>query len=398
MNCRAFHVTTIAISLTLLTVQSAAQDAPSISIDQQIILEHDDGKSLWFHPRACAIPDSDGHIVMTIQQHLQKSDYYSGLYVMHSRDNGATWTDPDPRPELAWRDEAPDVTVSVCDVTPGWHAPSGKLIAIGVKVRYRDGVQVYEKPQSHAAAYTVYDPKEDSWSEWKFVDMPDPAGKFYLVTPGCVQWHVRDDGDVLVPMYFRRADEKAHHATIVQCRFDGETLSYVKHGEELSLDVERGFVEPSLIKFNDRFFLTLRNDQKAYVTTSDDGLNYEPPKPWTFDDGQELGSYNTQQHWVTIGGKLYLAYTRRGANNDHIMRNRAPLFMSEVDTEKLQTIRNTEVVLIPERGGAMGNFGANVINKNEAWVTVSEGVWNDDYRARGATGATFIARIKVNGE
>ena len=70
--------------------------------------------------------------------------------------------------------------------------------------------------------------------------------------------------------------------------------------------------------------------------------------------------------------------------------------MSEVDTEKLQTIRNTEIVLIPERGGAMGNFGANAINENEALVTVSEGVWNDDYRARGATGATFIARIKVD--
>ena len=224
MSFHVIRITTAVISATLLMFQSYAQDALSISVEQQIILEHDDGKSLWFHPRACAIPNSDGHIVMTIQQHLQKSDYYSGLYVMHSRDNGATWTDPDPRPELAWRDEAPDVTVSVCDVTPGWHAPSGKLIAIGVKVRYRDGVQVYEKPQSHAAAYTVYDPKEDSWSEWQFVDMPDQAGKFYLVTPGCVQWHVRDDGQVLVPMYFRRADEKAHHATIVQCRFDGETL------------------------------------------------------------------------------------------------------------------------------------------------------------------------------
>ncbi len=391
---------TAVLVIALLTLSSAAAIAQSngITIDRQMVLEHDDGKSLWFHPRACAIPGSDGHIVMTLQKHLQKSDYYSGLYVMHSRDNGATWTKPEPRPELAWRDEAPDVTVAVCDVTPGWHAPTGKLIAIGVKVRYRDGVQTYEKPQSHAAAYAVYDPKNDTWSEWKFVDMPDPEGKFYLVTPGCVQWHVREDGDILMPVYFRGPENAPYQATVVQCRFDGETLSYVAHGDEFALDVDRGFVEPSLIKFGDKYYLTLRNDQKAYVTTGDDGLHFASPKPWTFDDGEDLGSYNTQQHWASVGGKLFLVYTRRGANNDHIMRNRAPLFMAEVDTETLQTIRDTEIVLIPERGGAMGNFGVNAINENVSLVTVSEGVWNDEYRARGATGATFVTRITAEKE
>ncbi len=397
MRVWTIHLALALVSSTFILPIVFAQPS-GITAERQIILEHDDGKSLWFHPRACAIPNSGGHVVMTLQKHLQKSDYYSGLYVMHSRDNGATWTTPDPRPELAWRDEAPDVTVAVCDVTPGWHAPTGKLIAIGVKVRYRDGVQVYEKPQSHAAAYTVYDPENDSWTDWRFVDMPDPTGKFYMVTPGCVQWHVRDDGDVLMPVYFRGPEVSPYVATVVRCGFDGETLTYIENGTEFSLDVERGFVEPSLIKFGDRFYLTLRNDQKAYVTVGDDGLHFETPKPWTFDDGQELGSYNTQQHWLTLGDQLYLVYTRRGANNDHVMRNRAPLFMSEVDTEKLQTIRDTEIVVIPERGAAMGNFGANAISENEAWVTVSEGVWNDEYRARGATGATFIARIKAAGK
>jgi hypothetical protein len=369
-----------------------------ITVDRQTIVEHDDGNFLWFHPRAAIIPDSGGHSVMTLQQHLQKSDYYSGLYVMHSRDFGQTWTQPEAIPELAWRDEPPDVTVAVCDVTPGWHAPTNKLIAIGVKVRYRDGVQVYEKPQSHAAAYAVYDPAADSWSDWKFVDMPDPTGTFYLVTPGCVQWHVRDDGDLLVPMYFRSSDEKAHHATIVHCKFDGETMTYAGHGDELSLDVERGLVEPSLIKFGGRFYLTLRNDVKAYVTSGEDGLRFDPIKPWTFDDGEELGSYNTQAHWLTVGGKLYLVYTRRGADNDHVMRNRAPLFMAEVDPEALHVVRDTEIVVLPERGAAMGNFGVNMINENEAWVTVSEGIWNDDMRQRGATGATFLARVTANTE
>ncbi|MFO0919905.1 MAG: hypothetical protein U0872_16530 [Planctomycetaceae bacterium] len=45
-----------------------------------------------------------------------------------------------------------------------------------------------------------------------------------------------------------------------------------------------------------------------------------------------------------------MAYTRRGANNDHIARHRAPLFVAQVDLQSLQVIRSTEQILLPERG------------------------------------------------
>jgi hypothetical protein len=67
--------------------------------------------------------------------------------------------------------------------------------------------------------------------------------------------------------------------------------------------------------------------------------------------------------------------------------------MARVDPDHLQIIKATERVLIPERGGELGNFGACTIDASESWVTVSEGVWSDDARRRGAKGATFIARI-----
>jgi len=67
------------------------------------------------------------------------------------------------------------------------------------------------------------------------------------------------------------------------------------------------------------------------VTSGTDGLHFDPPKPWKFDDGADLGSYNTQAHWAQHGDKLYLVYTRKGAKNDHVFRHRAPLFMAEVD-------------------------------------------------------------------
>jgi len=381
----------LGLAVGLAVVVPALAAPLDYTVDLRTVLTHDDGKFLWFHPRATPMPDGHG-VVMTLQKHLHKSDFYSGVYVMHS-DDGERWEGPELHPQLDWEQESEDVVIAVCDVTPGWHAPTGKVLAIGAKVRYRDGKQLYDAPQSRAAAYAVHNPRADEWSGWKLIEPPDPTGAFYLVTAGCVQWLVADNGDVLVPIYFRESGTKQNKATVMRCSFDGDTLRYRAHGDVLSLPVERGLVEPSLTRFDNRYFLTLRNDVKAYVTRGDDGMHFEPIRPWTFDDGEEIGSYNTQQHWLTHSDGLYLVYTRRGADNDHIMRNRAPLFMARVNPQALHLIRSTERAIVPERGGTLGNFGATALSRDESWVTVSEGVWNEDARKRGATGATFIARI-----
>src|SRR5690606_8737114 len=93
---------------------------------------------------------------------------------------------------------------------------------------------------------------------------------------------------------------------------------------------------------------------------------------------QVLGSYNTQQHWVTHSDALYLVYTRRGANNDHVFRHRAPLFIGQVDPEKLCVLRNTEQVLMPETGVDLGNFGVMDLNPRETWVVTSEASFPKD--------------------
>lgn len=91
-----------------------------------------------------------------------------------------------------------------------------------------------------------------------------------------------------------------------------------------------------------------------------------------WDDGADLGNYNTQQHWVTHSNGLFLVYTRKGAHNDHVFRHRAPLFIAQVDPEKLCVVRSTERVLVPERGARLGNFGVAEVSENETWVTVAE--------------------------
>ncbi|AGA26754.1 GDSL-type esterase/lipase family protein [Singulisphaera acidiphila] len=361
------------------------------------VLEHDDGKFLWYHPRVTAIPRPDApenpNVLMTLQKHLNVSDHYSGLSVMRSKDLGRTWTGPDAVAELDWVRAPGDVDVAVADVTPGWHPATGKVLAVGAQVRYsQKGEQLEDQHRSNQTAYAVFDPDSGRWTPWRRLEMP--AGEsFHLARSACAQFVVEPDGSVLLPFYIGRSAEVPYAVTMVRCGFDGDKLVYREQGNVLTLDVARGLYEPSLIRAGGRYFLTIRNDLKGYVTASDDGLHYRPVKAWTFDDGQELGSYNTQQHWLAHGGGLFLVYTRRGANNDHIIRHRAPLFLAQLDPIRLSVIRETERVVVPERGAELGNFGAAAINDRESWITVSEGLWDKSARERGAKGALFVARV-----
>lgn len=369
---------------------ATATEPPDFTVKLETVMKHDDGQFLWFHPRAAAIP---GGVMMTLQKHLKVSDYYSGLHFMTREGVDGPWTGPVLTPELDWFKQPDGVTLSVADVTPGWHEKSGKLIALGARVRYSpQGQQLEDVKRSHQTVYAVYDPKTQKWTPWRLLELP-PDDEFNFARNACAQWLVQPNGNLLVPLYISKSVKERFSTTVVECRFDGNELSFLKQGNVLSLEIARGLYEPSLTQFDGRYYLTLRNDERGYVSVSDDGLQFAEPKPWTFDDSAELGSYNTQQHWLTHSDGLFLVYTRRGANNDHIVRHRAPLFMAQVDPEKLHLIRSSEKVVVAERGAEMGNFGASAINANESWVTVSEGMFMKDSAKRGAEGATFVARI-----
>ncbi len=364
-----------------------------------VITQHWDGKFCWSQARVASIPgmgkNGQPRLITTMQKwFVAHSDFYSGLYTMQSDDMGATWTEPKEESALGWRYRKDSVIVGICDITPGWHVPTGKLLALGHTVYYKKegGELLGQRPRS--TAYAVYDPETDHWSPWKQLKMPD-ENKFFNSGSGCGQWVVQEDGKLLVPAYFKAKGDttNCYTSTILHCSFDGEQLTYDKHGEELSWNVPRGVYEPSLTFYKGRYYLTLRNDIKAYVSVSDDAMQWQPFKPWTFDDGSELGSYNTQQHWATHSDGLFLVYTRRGANNDHIPRNRAPLFMARVDTDKLQVLKSTEQIMIPERGAMMGNFGVSNISENETWVTVGENMYPPENLDLGADGSVLAARI-----
>jgi len=104
---------------------------------------------------------------------------------------------------------------------------------------------------------------------------------------------------------------------------------------------------------------------------------------------------------VTHDDALFLVYTRRGANNDHVFRHRAPLFIGQVDPERLRVIRATERIAIPERGARLGNFGITEVSKNETWIVTCE--WMQTWKQAsiiipvdnkyGADNSTYAARL-----
>ncbi|MCB1275514.1 sialidase family protein [Prosthecobacter sp.] len=384
------------LSFGILTSLHAAEP---YEIRLETITKGYDGKMCWVHPRAGAIPGSPPQVVLTMQKLLLTgSDVFYALNHVSTSDLGKTWTQPvEHANTLGRREEAGGVIVAACDFTPKWHAKSGKLLGIGHTVRYSDNKVIHERPRE--TCFAVFDPKTSTWSPWTPMPMPDGV-KFYNAGAGSVQRVDLENGDILLPIYFKAKGDKYYRVTVLRCSFDGSTLRYVEQGNDLSLESGRGVYEPSLIRCAGKFYLTQRNDTAGYVCVSDDGLHFSEPKKWCWGDGSDLGNYNTQQHWVAHHDDLYLVYTRRGANNDHVFRHRAPLFMAEVDKATLTVKRETERVLVPERGARLGNFGVCEVNEDEVWVTVAEWMQKNGPdivikpdNALGADNSVYAARI-----
>ena len=374
-----------------------------------------DRKTCFVHARAAAIPGTPPSVVMTMHPlRLTGCDVFYSVHDLRTDDGGKTWTGPAEHADTLGRRPCADADEEgFINPYPQWHQGTGVVLCIGDSIGYKDDA-LMPQPRPVKPGYTVYDAAARTWSPWKKLQLPDPD-KFYETYSGSTQRIDLPNGEILLPAAFclpRTAGDPAtphvEHgggvqevAIVMRCTFDGRTLRYVEHGTELTVPEARGFCEPSLAYAGDRYFLTLRNDLAGYVTSGTDGLHFAQPRRWTFDDGSDLGNYNTQQHWVTHGDDLCLVYTRRGADNDHVVRHRAPLFIAQVDKDRLCVIRETEQILVPERGARLGNFGVTKIGEHETWVTAAEWMqgrlpdwWNPLHCERhGSDNSIFVARI-----
>ncbi len=402
----------VAVEQSQFTVES-----PRFTVERIVAHQGFDGETCWVHARAGAIPpQQQGNlsdqplVVMTMQKLLLTgSDVFFGLNETRSSDGGLSWTAPSPQDvfkrqtfqsptlgNLPGTSVAVDMlrtgdVTTVCDFVPAWHVASQRLLGLGQTVWYRDNRVMTPRPRG--IAYSVYDAVRNTWEPWKTLALP-AIPRFHDAGSGSAQRVDLPGGDILIPFYFKEPSSKRYSTAVCRCRFDGHSLWYIEHGTEMSVPEQRGLYEPSLTRFRDRYYVTMRNDECGYVSVSDDGITFAEPKQWLFDDGEDLGNYNTQQHWVTHNEGLFLVYTRRRANNDHVFRHRAPLFIARVDPTTLRVIRSTEQILIPEHGARLGNFGVVDVSPNETWVTAAEWMQPQGVESYGSDNRVYVAKLK----
>ena len=197
---------------------------------------------------------------------------------------------------------------------------------------------------------------------------------------------------------FLYASEQSNRVTVYRTQFDGEKFELLEHGNILENHAGRGVMEPSLIDCNGQVYITLRaEDGHGYWAVSDDGINFSAIRPWEFDNGERFETDTTQQHFVKIGGKLFLSYTRNAGFNQNVSRFRAPLFIAEVDMKTMKLKRETEQTVFPADGdwanpdtvALSGNFHPLMLKDGSAMI------FDGSVRGCDRTGVTMFSHLTL---
>ncbi|MBT3272853.1 MAG: exo-alpha-sialidase [Spirochaetales bacterium] len=367
------------------------------NIEQTIMSHGRENETLWFHPRACLIPNSSGRnsVFMTMQR-ISGSDYFHPVHWTASEDSGRTWSKAEPIPGFGRNDAGGGIEEGVCDVVPEYHEKSGTILAMGHNVFYRGDAFFRPQPRRFTV-YAVRDIASGKWSGIRKLEWPG-SGADQIYTAGCAQRYTFSNGEILIPLSVGERNREDRRVLSAIAEFDGDELKVRETGPLLELAVKRGLLEPSITRYKDGFYMTIRaEDDRGYVVSSDDGLSWSPITPWRWDDGEELTMSTTQQRWMTHSERLYLVYTRKDSANINVMRWRAPLYIAEVDTDTMCLKRESERIAVsltgdgindPDHVARLGNFHTVNISPRESWVTVGESLPNDGY-----SGDTILGRI-----
>ena len=319
-------------------------------------------------------------------------------------DGGKTWSELKPSKTLVRRDIGNGIEIAMCDSTLCIIKKTGKIILLGHYAAYVND-NLMSPPRPRHTTYAVYDEENGDFSPFGLLEIPkDDEETYFSCGNGSGQSIELENGDLLIPVYYndkKSACDPWHSclsASVMHCSFNGKKLKFLEMGNELTVGMPRGLGEPSIAYYNGEYILALRNDKSGYVSKGKDGLHYEQPKELVFDIGENVGNYCTQQHWITGGGKLYMVYTHKGADND-VFRHRAPLFIAEFDAEKMCLIRSAEQIVVPNRGARLGNFGCqSFTNGKSAFVYASEWMQPVGCEKYGSDNSIFVSNITFERE
>jgi len=370
-------------------------------IENEIIIHGRRDNRTWFEPGVAVVPtEGRGLPEIFVVAKLLTGNDVGPLFFMRTSDQGKTWTPPVLSRNWHKIPMEKDVFEEPWFV-PVYHENTGRLLALGNTHFVMDEGGVEQKNEKHVnlpgnypkAVYSLWNQQLQDFEPWQRLATPEEL-RLGIYHAG--QKHECPDGTMLVPGYYysgpdRNGEEKMK-ITMMRLSFNGSEPVYIEHGSILSAEDARGFAEPSIVFFEERYFLTVRHDRCGYVTRSEDGLNFDEPFPWRFDDGSELGNYNTQQHWLKHANRLYLVYNRRSELNNGVFRSRAPLFMAEIDVDRLCVIRKSERVVFPEKGARMGNFCIADVSSEESWIITGE--WLEGMFSHSRPGNRFYVERK----
>ena len=373
-------------------VQVKAAAAGGVVVEQKDVKNFSYHKNNVFHPALAVL--KDGRYFASFQE-INNSDVYAAPMYSISSDQGKTWSKPQPIEPLksVELNDGSGTVEGFADPRP-FVLPDGKVIVIGCASFYKGNTlsvlakdKKNQKPVEHKAKsyYAIWSPESGKWSPRYTLELPGVNTKRY--SSACTQIAIRKDGKIIVPLYVDINVKVEHESPIHRHRFGVMTALYkYKNGklefagksDILSIPVKRGMCEPSVIEFADnRFAMTIRaEDKNMYCSISDNGINWNKPQPWKWQDGSSIITDSTQQHWIKLGKKVFLVYTRFDGSNNKITRYRAPMYIAEALPDKAQLVKAGENVVFPRATlngveALLGNFHCTQINETAALVSDS---------------------------
>ena len=337
----------------------------------------------YFHPSVAIMPD--GRWILTAQTILG-SDFYGEPVYSFSSDQGKSWSPMKVIESCRNRELGGGWVENVADPRPFVFGDHPEVFVFGCtsiyssqgNICYQNKPTDIELPKVRAVCAILH--PDGTWTR-QDLKLPIETDDWRTT---CIQCALVSSDEVILPFHFQvgtcmfgeRPSLRAGVAT-ARYRITNGTLEFMEMGNILRLDEGRGLIEPSLLKLPDNrgIAMTIRAENgKAYCQVSQDGLHWDGIKAWCWDDGEELTTDTTQQHWVTCGKKVYLVYTRKDESNKNVFRSRAPLYITEADPENATLIRAAEEVVFPitvhnESIGLFGNFHAVQLDENRALIS-----------------------------
>ena len=340
-------------------------------------------KTNLFHPSVTVL--KDGRFMATMQE-VNNSDNYGEPMYSISSDKGKTWSKLQYIDSLKYiKMENSEFTQAVADVRP-FTLQDGSVIVFGCSTYYIGKVRAGCLPEkqpiipAQAAYYSIWSPETEQWAARKKLDLP--GIKHYR--SACTQIATVGKDQVIVPIYLDAelsqkdvgTPKRYGVMTALYKLVDGK-LQFIRRSRLMTIPCKRGLIEPSVISLPEGgFALTIRaEDERMYCAVSKDGIDWSDPIPWRWNNtGKTVKTQSTQQHWLTLGKKVYLVYTRFDGSNADCMRYRTPLYIAQANPAKAQLIAETEVPLFPRSRingieGRFGNFHCSQIDGNTAMVS-----------------------------